>query len=237
MAYSEIKKYCEEKGVTLVAISKTKTPEEILAVYDRGQRIFGENKVQELVEKHESPVLATKDIQWHLVGHLQTNKVKYIAPYVSLIHSIDSWKLLEEVNKQAEKCNRVIDVLLQIHIAQEETKFGLSFSEAKEIFHHPELKDLQHISIKGLMGMATLTEDETQIRKEFRSLKTFFDEMKLAIGNFQLAKKELPKSPLQIANCKLQTLSMGMSSDYKTAIEEGSTMVRIGSAIFGERNP
>ena len=223
MAYSEIKSYCEEKGITLVAISKLKTPKEILEIYNQGQRIFGENKVQELVEKYELPALATKEIEWHLVGHLQTNKVKYIAPFVSLIHSIDSWKLLEEVNKQAEKFSRVIQVLLQIHIAQEETKFGLSFTDAEEIFHNPGLQNLRHVQIDGLMGMASLTENENQIREEFGRLKKFFEEMKS------------DSSVLQTANCKLQTLSMGMSSDYKIAIEEGSTMVRIGSAIFGER--
>jgi pyridoxal phosphate enzyme (YggS family) len=173
-----------------------------------------------------------KDIQWHLVGHLQTNKVKYIAPFISLIHSIDSWKLLEEVNRQAKNFNRVIDVLLQIHIAQEETKFGLSYEEAKKILMNPQLQHLTNVHLVGLMGMATLTEDETQITKEFRLLKAFFDEMKLATDNSQWAKKEFPTSPLQTANCKLQTLSMGMSSDYKIAIEEGSNMVRIGSAIF-----
>jgi pyridoxal phosphate enzyme (YggS family) len=216
MAYAEIKKFCDLKGVDLVAISKTKTPSEILAVYDQGQRVFGENKVQELIEKANS---LPKDIQWHLVGHLQTNKVKHIVPLVSLIHSIDSWKLLQEVSKQSSKFNRVTDVLLQIHIAKEETKFGLSYQEARVILLKPELKKLTHVRIQGFMGMATLTENEEQIRKEFHELKNFLDEMKLQISNF-----------------KLQTLSMGMSSDYKIAVEEGSTMVRVGSAIFGERS-
>jgi len=220
MAFLDIKNYCAEKGVTLVAISKTKTQEEILAVYNHGQKIFGENKVQELVQKYEA---LPKEIQWHLVGHLQSNKIKFIVPFVSLIHSVDSLKLLKEINHHAKKGNRTINVLLQIHIAQEETKFGLSFSEAREIFHNPDLKNLQHININGLMGMASLTENENQIREEFRSLKKFFDEVKS------------DSSVLQTANCKLQTLSMGMSSDYRIAIEEGSTMVRIGSAIFGER--
>jgi len=213
MPFSDIKEYCEEKGVTLVAISKTKTPEEIFAVYNQGQKIFGENKVQELVQKYEA---LPKDIQWHLVGHLQSNKIKFMVPFVSLIHSVDSWKLLEEINHHAKKNNRTINVLLQIHIAQEETKFGLSFSEAREVFHDPDLKNLQHINIVGLMGMASLTENENQIREEFHSLKKFFEEMKSD-------------------SSMLQTLSMGMSSDFKIAIEEGTTMVRIGSAIFGER--
>jgi PLP dependent protein len=221
MAYAEIKKFCDLKGVDLVAISKTKTSPEILAVYDQGQRIFGENKVQELVEKTEA---LPHDIQWHLVGHLQTNKVKYIVPSVSMIHSIDSWKLLQEVNKQATKLNRVINVLLQIHIAKEETKFGLSYREAKMILVNPELQKLTHVRIQGFMGMATLTENEEQVRKEFRELKNFFDDMKF-----------LHDPSSRLVGIKLQTLSMGMSSDYKIAIEEGSTMVRVGSAIFGER--
>jgi pyridoxal phosphate enzyme (YggS family) len=216
MDYAEIKKFCDVKGIDLVAISKTKTLSEILAVYNQGQRIFGENKAQELVDKAQT---LPKDIQWHLVGHLQTNKVKYIVQLVSLIHSIDSWKLLEEVNKQSAKLNCVVDVLLQIHIAKEETKFGLSYEEAKMILLNPELEQLMNVRIRGLMGMATLTEDEEQVRKEFRELKNFFEEMKLQISKFTL-----------------QTLSMGMSSDYKIAVEEGSTMVRVGSAIFGERN-
>jgi pyridoxal phosphate enzyme (YggS family) len=227
-SYSEIKKYCDERGVSLVAVSKTKTPDEILEVHSQGQNIFGENKVQELITKYN---LLPKEIEWHLVGHLQTNKVKYIAPFVSLIHSIDSWKLLEEVNGQAKNFNRLMDVLLQIHIAQEETKFGLSYAEAKMILLNPELQKLSQIRIRGLMGMATLTEDEGQIRKEFRALKNFFDEMK------QLQSSDLSdESESSLRYDKLQTLSIGMSSDYKIAIEEGSTMVRIGSAIFGDRN-
>ncbi|MCY7410541.1 MAG: YggS family pyridoxal phosphate-dependent enzyme [Chitinophagales bacterium] len=211
--YTEIKKYCEDRMVTLVAISKTKTVAEILSVYEQGQKIFGENKVQELVSKFESPLLNKKDIEWHLVGHLQTNKVKFIAPFVSLIHGVDSFKLLEEINKQAEKNNRIINVLLQIYIAQEETKFGLSFEEATALLGNEKSADLKNICIKGLMGMATLTENESQIRKEFSSLKNFFTEFH-----------------------ELKFLSMGMSGDHKIAIEEGSNMVRIGSAIFGERN-
>lgn len=197
-------------------MSKTKTPVEILAVYNQGHRIFGENKVQELVSKYEA---LPKDIQWHLIGHLQTNKVKYVVPFVSMIQSVDSWKLLKEIDKEANKKNHNVNVLFQIHIATEETKFGLSYEEAEAIFSNPELKDLTGITISGLMGMASLTEDEQQIRNEFRGLKNFFERYR----------------QLQGSNIKLQTLSMGMSSDYKLAIEEGSNMVRIGSAIFGER--
>jgi hypothetical protein len=214
--YSGISKYCSERGVTLLAVSKTKTPDEILAVYHQGQRIFGENKVQELVSKYET---LPKDIEWHLIGHLQTNKVKYVVPFVAMIQSVDSWKLLKEIDKEAKKKNRNVKVLLQIHIATEETKFGLSYEEAEQIFSNPELKDLTGISVSGLMGMASLTDDEQQIREEFRGLKNFFERYR----------------PLQASNINLQTLSMGMSSDYTLAVEEGSNMVRIGSAIFGER--
>jgi hypothetical protein len=214
--YSGISKYCSEHGVTLLAVSKTKTPDEILAVYHQGQRIFGENKVQELVSKYET---LPKDIEWHLIGHLQTNKVKYVVPFVAMIQSVDSWKLLKEIDKEAKKKNRNVKVLLQIHIATEETKFGLSYEEAEQIFSNPELKDLTGISVSGLMGMASLTDDEQQIREEFRGLKNFFERYRT----------------LQASSINLQTLSMGMSSDYTLAIEEGSNMVRIGSAIFGER--
>jgi pyridoxal phosphate enzyme (YggS family) len=215
--YESVKKYMDEHKVTLVAISKTKPVEEILDIYNKGQRIFGENKVQELLDKHEC---LPKDIQWHLVGHLQTNKVKYVAPFVSLIHSVDSFKLLKEINRQGEKCNRVIPVLLQIYIAEEETKFGLSKIECKDLFEYRELPSLKNISIAGLMGIATNTTDINQVRKEFRVLKDLFDELK--------AKNVFTGSPKAI-------LSMGMSSDYQVAVEEGSNMVRIGSLIFGER--
>jgi pyridoxal phosphate enzyme (YggS family) len=206
---TELKAY----NATLVAVSKKKSVEEIIRVYNAGHKIFGENYVQELKEKYE---LLPKDIQWNFIGHLQTNKVKVIAPFVSLIQSVDSVKLLKEINKEGQKNNRVINCLLQIHIAQEETKFGLSFEEAEEILNSAEVRAMKNISILGLMGMASLTEDESQVRKEFHSLKNI------------LAK-------LQTSNLKLQTLSMGMTSDYKLALSEGSTMVRIGSAIFGER--
>lgn len=213
---ASIYNYLQTHGATLVAISKTKPPEEILKVYDQGQRIFGENKVQELTDKY---VELPKDIQWHLVGHLQSNKVKYITPFVSLIHSVDSFKLLEEINRQSAKINRVIDVLLQIYIAKEETKFGLSFDEARELLREPKVNSLHHICIRGMMGMSTFTDDQIQIRNEFRSLKSFFDEVQ----------------PLRLASFQPDILSMGMSGDYKIAVEEGSNMVRIGSAIFGER--
>lgn len=198
----------------LVAVSKTKPVEMIKEVYDYGHKTFGENYVLELSEKYEA---LPEDIEWHFIGHLQSNKVKYIAPFVSLIESVDSLKLLKEINKEAKKNNRIIDCLLQIHIAKEETKFGFSFTEVEQIFQTGELKSLENINIKGLMGMATLTEDQDQIRKEFKSLSNFF-------------------SALRTSNPVLQTLSMGMTSDYKIALEEGSNMVRIGSAIFGERN-
>lgn len=201
-------------GVTLIAVSKTKPNEAILEAYEAGQRDFGENYVQELVDKHEQ---LPKDIRWHFIGHLQSNKVKYMAPFVHMIHGIDSFKLLEEVNKQAKKHNRIINCLLQIYIANEETKFGLSFDECESILTSDELKTLTNINICGFMAMATNTDNETQIRNEFKSLKDFHTGMSV----------DFPQ---------LTTLSFGMSSDYKIAIEEGSNMVRIGSIIFGERN-
>src|SRR5450759_509035 len=203
--------------VNLVAVSKTKSVEDIKALYDLGQRDFGENYVQELVDKYEA---LPKDIQWHFIGHLQTNKVKYIAQFVSLIHGVDSLKLLQEINKQGEKNNRIINCLLQIHIAQEETKFGLNEDELDDIIGSAELKNLKNIKISGLMSMASFTENEETIRNEFRYLKTLYNSY----------------NQLQITNCRLQILYMGMSADYKIAIEEGSNMVRIGSLIFGERD-
>lgn len=205
-------------GCKLVAVSKTKPIEKILEAYDAGQRIFGENKVQELVPKHDA---LPKDIEWHMIGHLQTNKVKYIAPFVTLIHSVDSIKLLEEIDKQAERADRIIPCLLQIHIAEEETKFGFSPEELIDFLHSENLKRFEHVKIVGLMGMATFTEDTEQIRKEFKSLKSLFDR----VGLLQL--------PQQV---DLKELSMGMSSDYTIAAAEGSTMIRVGTAIFGERN-
>jgi hypothetical protein len=212
-AYAEIKQYCDDRGAELLVVSKTKPAEDIREIYHQGQRVFGENRVQELLKKQ--PELPA-DIQWHLIGHLQTNKVKYLAPVVTLIHSIDSLKLLEEVNRQAEKNNRRMEVLLQLHIAREETKFGLSEKEAEELLQHVLTSPLHHVTIRGLMGMASLTEDEERIRREFRGLKSFFDRHR----------------SLQSTGLQLHILSMGMSSDYRLAIDEGSTMVRIGSAIF-----
>lgn len=202
----------------LIAVSKTKPVESIREAYDAGQRVFGENKVQELVPKYEA---LPKDIQWHLIGHLQSNKVKYIAPFVHLIHSIDSFKLLEEVNKQAVKANRTIACLLQLHIAEEETKFGFSEEEVTDLLASADLQMLNNIQISGLMGMATFTEDLEQIRREFRGLRALYERLKVS---------SLP------ANVIMHHLSMGMSSDYRIAIEEGSTMIRVGTAIFGGRN-
>ena len=200
-------------GVTLVAVSKTKPIEAIQEAYDAGQRIFGENKIQEMAVKYE---LLPKDIKWHMIGHLQSNKVKYMAHFVDLIHGVDSLKTLKEINKQAAKHNRVIDCLLQARIAQEDTKFGLPFSEIEKILTSNELKELENINIIGVMAMASFTADETQVKNEFNSLRTFFKKL---ISN----------------NQQLTTLSIGMSGDYLAAIESGSTMVRIGSAIFGLR--
>lgn len=200
-------------NITLIAVTKTHSPEIILEAYHAGHKIFGENKVQELVAKYE---MLPKDIQWHLIGHLQTNKVKYVAHFIELIHSVDSIKLLNEINKQAKKNNRTINCLLQIHIAKEETKFGLSFEEATALLSSDEIKQMNNISIVGLMGMASNTNNENEIRNEFKALKNFFIQAKI-------------KHPA------LNILSMGMSSDYKIAIDEGSTMIRVGSSIFGQR--
>jgi PLP dependent protein len=205
------------KEVTLVAVSKTKPLEMIREAYEAGQRDFGENYAQELAEKE---LQLPKDIRWHAIGHLQTNKVKYIAPFVHLIHAVDSLKLLEEINKQARKLRRDINCLLQIYIATEDTKFGFSFEECEQLFQSEEFKKLKNIKVVGLMGMASNTSNNAQVKNEFHSLKTFFDKHK----------------HLDTLNLKLEILSTGMSSDYKIAIEEGSTMVRIGSNIFGERN-
>ena len=204
-------------GVLLLAVSKTKPESDIMEAYEIGCRDFGENKVQEMVGKYEH---LPKDIKWHMIGHLQTNKVKYIAPFVSLIHSVDSLNLLETINKEAKKCGRVIPCLLQFHIATEETKFGLSLDEAEEFLTKPEFKDLQNIEICGVMGMASFTDNKDQVRNEFRHLKSIFN---------TLHTKYFPSD-------SFKELSMGMSEDYPIAIEEGSTIVRIGSSIFGARN-
>jgi len=204
-------------NVTLVAVSKTKSNEMIMEAYEAGQRDFGENYVQELVDKSEQ---LPKDIRWHFIGHLQSNKVKYIAPFVYLIHGVDSLKLLEEINKQALKNKRVINCLLQIYIAQEETKFGLSFEECETLLNSEELKNLSNIKLMGFMAMASNTDNEVQIKKEIDSLKHFREKV-IRLNNLFSG---------------LSTLSFGMSSDYKIAIERGSNMIRIGSLIFGERN-
>ena len=204
-------------NTTLVAVSKTKPISSIQAMYDQGQRIFGENRVQELVEKQ---AVLPKDIEWHQIGHLQTNKVKYIAPFVSLIHAVDSLKLLKEINKQALKNDRIINCLLQFHIATESSKFGLNEATAKSLLERKEFEALKNIHIIGVMGMATFTDDAEQVRMEFKYLKDQYEKLK---ENYFL------NSP------SFQEISMGMSGDYQIAIEEGSTMVRIGSLLFGSR--
>lgn len=198
---------------TLVAVSKTKPVSDLQKAYDAGHRVFGENKVQEMEAKWKE---LPKDIQWHMIGHVQRNKVKYMAPFVSLVHSVDSPRLLKEINKQAKKNDRVIDCLLQLRIAEEDTKFGMTEAAINTLLASEETKNFQHVNIKGLMGMATFTEDEPQLTREFQKLKSFYDSLK--------------------QTQQFSVLSMGMSGDYKLAIKNGSTMVRIGSAIFGERN-
>ncbi|MBT1701227.1 YggS family pyridoxal phosphate-dependent enzyme [Fulvivirgaceae bacterium PWU4] len=202
----------------LIAVSKTQPVEKVLEAYNAGHRSFGENKVQELVPKYEA---LPKDIEWHMIGHLQSNKVKYIAPFVHLIHSVDSVKLLEEIDKQGRKVQRIIPCLLQVHIAREETKFGFSEEEISQLASSAQLAQWHNVKIMGLMGMATFTDDTGQVRSEFRTLRSIFEKLKATT---------LP------AQFQLEVLSMGMSGDYKIAVEEGSTMVRVGSAIFGERN-
>lgn len=203
-----------QENVTLVAVSKTKPVKDLQEAYNAGQRIFGENKIQEMVDKYDA---LPKDIQWHMIGHLQSNKVKYMAHFVDLIHGVDKFKTLKEINKQAKKHNRVINCLLQAKIAKEDTKFGLSFNEIETLLGSEEVSELKNVNIIGLMGMATFTEDKEQLEDEFLSLKSFFDKLKTQ-------------------NSKLNTLSMGMSGDYKLAIKNGSTMIRVGSSIFGYRN-
>lgn len=214
LKYQELNNQLTHRNIVLVAVSKTKPVKEIMELYQLGHRDFGENYVQELVQKAEQ---LPKDIRWHFIGHLQSNKVKMIAPFIHLIHGVDSYKLLKEINKQGEKINRVINCLLQVHIAQEETKFGLDETELNQLMNQLAREPLKYVSVKGLMGMASFTEDMYKVRSEFQQLKSIFN--KLITHNSQLI-----------------TLSMGMSADYKIAIEEGSTMVRIGSLIFGERN-
>lgn len=213
----DLKKEIKPSKAKLVAVSKTKPAEDVQEAYDAGQRVFGENQVQELVEKYEK---LPKDIEWHLIGHLQTNKVKYIAPFISLIESVDSLKLLQEINKQALKHDRVIDCLLQVYIADEETKFGLSYDELIELLRSEEYAQLKNVRIVGLMGIATNTDNEKQIKEEFYELQVLFDGIKVSF--FRKADH-------------FKEISMGMSSDYKIAIEQGSTMIRVGSTIFGQR--
>ncbi len=205
-------------NVTLIAVSKTKPVSDLQDAYDAGQRIFGENKALEMRDKHQA---LPDDIQWHFIGHLQTNKIKYIAPFVTLIHAIDSLSLLEAVNKEAAKNSRVIDCLLQFHIAQEDTKFGLDIEEAKSLLESDSFKDLKNVNIVGVMGMATFTDDAAQVRNEFKNLKNIFDTLKENYFS---------------GNDSFKEISMGMSDDYPIAIEEGATMVRVGSKIFGARN-
>lgn len=204
-------------GCRLVAVSKTQPLDKLQEAYAAGQRVFGENKVQELVAKHGQ---LPSDIEWHMIGHLQTNKVKQLVPFVSLIHSVDSFKVLEEINKQAKKINRVVNCLLQIYIAKEETKFGFDEAELMDLLHSGKIASLDSIKIIGLMGMATFTENKEQVRVEFRSLKTLFN---------RLAQMNLP------INMEMKEISMGMSQDYEIALEEGSTLVRIGTSLFGSR--
>ena len=206
------------ENVTLVAVSKTKPIVDLQEAYDAGQRVFGENKIQEMAEKFDA---LPKDIKWHMIGHLQSNKVKYMAHFVDLIHGIDKFKTLKEINKQAKKHDRVINCLLQARIAKEETKFGLSFEDIATILQSLEFKELENIKVVGLMGMATFTDNKSQLKEEFLSLKNFFDSQQLITEN---------------NNCKLKILSMGMSGDYNLAIENGSSMIRVGSSIFGNRN-
>jgi pyridoxal phosphate enzyme (YggS family) len=212
-AYKNLLEECKAKNVTLVAVSKTKPVENIRELYNLGQRDFGENYVQELVEKEKQ---LPKDIHWHFIGHLQTNKVKQIISFVHLIHGVDSWKLLSEINKQSQKINKITSCLLQVHIAQEETKFGLDENELNEIIRQLDNSTMKNIRVIGLMGMASFTNSENQIRKEFHYLKSL--QKKFSTVNFQLS-----------------ILSMGMTADYKIAIEEGSNMIRVGSLIFGSR--
>lgn len=216
MSYSTIEKYCSKRSVSLVAVSKTKPAAAITEMYAKGQRVFGENKVQELVDKQAK---LPEDIDWHFIGHLQRNKVKHIAAFISLIHSVDSEKLIQEINKQGAKVNRIIPVLLQFYIASEESKFGLDWSEAEKLLDNKAA--FANVQICGVMGMASFTSDEVQVRQEFGKLKKVFEKINA---------KYFPNEP------SFKTISMGMSGDYEIAIEEGSNMVRIGSLLFGARN-
>lgn len=212
--FAEIRSHAESRGVQLIAVTKTRTPEEIMVLYNQGQRHMGENRVQELLAKKDQ---LPDGICWHLIGHLQSNKVKYVVPFVHLIHSVDSLDLYKTIAKEAEKVDRTIDVLLQFHIAKEETKFGLSYEEAEEIVKYHQSWEKPGINIRGIMGMATLTDDQAQIRQEFATLRQYFDRLQSAFFENDHLFSEI---------------SMGMSSDYRIAIEEGSTMIRVGSLLF-----
>jgi hypothetical protein len=216
--YLEIKSACESAGAKLIAVSKTKPVEDLQALYDLGHRDFGENKVQEMEDKKDH---LPHNLHWHMIGHLQRNKVKYIAPYVYLIHGVDSLRLLKEINKQAKKVERRIPVLLQMHIAEESSKFGLDRDELEEVLSYLESENPSGVNISGMMGMATFTENRDQIKREFTGLAVLFEEM---------------KSEPRLTNHSFGTLSMGMSGDYKIALDCGSNMVRVGSLIFGARN-
>lgn len=215
MTYITLKNDLDARNITLVAVSKTQPVERLMALYEQGQRIFGENRVQELTAKYEA---LPKDIEWHLIGHLQKNKVKYIAPFISLIHSVDSLELLVEINKQAQKNDRIIDCLLQFHVAQEETKFGLDREEAVQLLESPVFPTLQHVRLRGIMGMASFTDNTTQIRAEFNTLMSIYQDLKTRFFS---------QSP------DFSIRSMGMSGDWELAAEAGSTMVRVGSLLFG----
>ena len=206
------------ENVTLVAVSKTKPVSDLMEAYNAGQRVFGENKIQEMEAKWQD---MPKDVKWHMIGHVQRNKVKYMAPFVSLIHAVDSLKLLKEINKEAKKNERIIECLLQIKIAEEDSKFGMNEADAASLLTSEEFKKFQNVKIIGLMGMATFTDDEKQISEEFQKLKKIYDQFRIQSRNF---------------GTEFKILSMGMSGDYKIAIANGSNMIRVGSAIFGERN-
>lgn len=219
--FAQVQSKTQAAGATLVAVSKTQSPEKILEIYKQGQRVFGENRVQELLSKVD---LLPKDIEWHLIGHLQTNKVKFIAPFVRLIHSVDSLKLLSEIDKEAKKCGRVIDCLLQFHVAQEETKFGLDENEALELLQSPDFQTFTNVRICGVMGMASFSEDQNQVRREFQHLRQIFQNLK--------SKFFSQRDANGTGGDFFKEISMGMSSDFEIALSEGSTMVRVGSLVF-----
>ena len=230
-SFEQLKMFLNSRDVTLVAVTKTRIPQEVLKIYEQGHRVFGENKAQELAEKFEA---LPKDIEWHLIGHLQTNKVKIVIPLVTLIHSVDSWRLLDEIEKQSAQLNRITEILIQVHIAAEETKYGLSIEDARKMLADDHLEVYRNVRIRGLMGIASLTDNQDQVRQEFKRLKVFYDEVRLKLMNVS-SMSDIATSWI-LALDTFNILSMGMSDDYQMAIEEGSTLVRIGRAIFGERN-